>query len=559
MKIFATLVTVLMFSTPFISTGQKVANKNAKFKTFLNPLVPVKGVSTIGFKVHQGGDTPFTNGSFKIKKLKNLEGNPEVKRYKFMDYELTDSIGDLTFEIAFDKVASTNTASIYTYKAPCVRDDNDLTKDDIMECDAYAYKQEFKSPCVMRVVDKDGKTVFAEEYNKGISVTFGESDLNPFLKKADLEAYYSSHPKVLETKAYKVQLDRCLDRVDEVLYFMAFTHDFNIGSGKGKDFDYAKLDEAQDNALKVFDTKGQTDFSGLKGPIAVWEEELKTQDLASKEARISRKVAAGLNENLAASYMYLKDFDKAIEHVLECRKLAKMSNSGNVIDRADRLRRRIFHYKRSFELNGDIVLGEDRKKARDFKVFLSENRRGKSFLTNDSKFAEFKTNVAEMEAANSENKEKENDALESASKGKKNKYRNRILSSATQGNMLVLNNYYDSELKGNAMPSAIGELVELTQITANKMEITSLPDNIGDLKDLGILKLKGCSLTELPESFGGLANLKTLDLSDNKLTTLPASIKGCTSLKSVKLTGNNISDAEMKKIIGWLPKKCKVK
>lgn len=558
MKFKTILFTLSAFALCIGVSAQGVNNKNAKFKTFLKPLVPVKGVSTIGLKVHHNSDAPFTQASFKFSKLKDVGGNVEVKRYAYADYTILDSKGDLTFEIALDQIKEKAPKEMYTYKAPCVRDDGKLDKEDIMECDAYAYKQSFSAPIIMRVVNKEGEVVFVDEYDDEVSVKFGESDASPFLKKADLEAFFSKNSAIIKKQAYKEQLVECIQRIDNILYFMVYTDDFNIGTGKGKNYDYSKQEKAQEIALSVFGVKGQTDFSGLKEAVVIWEEELKETDLALKDAKVNRKVATVLHENLAACYMYLQDYDKAIKHVMEFKNLAERASNTAIYDRAIALKKRIFYFKRSNELNGDITVAEGSKKAKDFKYLVSANRKDKNYLSTENKYAAFKADLTKTEAEESAQKEEEN-ATASAASSKKNPYRSSVMSSASQPPFITMNKWTHSSIMGQAMPDEIAELLELTAITANKMGFTSLPKNIGDLKGLTSLKLKENSLTEIPESIGNLKNLKTLDLTDNKLTSLPESIKGCTSLKSLKISGNNISADEIKKIKSWVPKKCKVK
>lgn len=549
-------VLLLAFIATF-TQAQKVNNKNAKFKTALKPLVPVKGVSQIGLKVYQTGDAPFGEHSFKVSKIENAQGNPEVKRYALNDYELVDNGGDLMVELAFDKITATSDKKLYTYKAPCVLDDGHVDKEDIMECDAYAYEQSFNVPLIMRIVTKAGDVVYVEDFSQEKHVKFGESDANPFLKKADLETFYANNANVIQNLAYQEQLENCLDHLDEVLFFTKYTDDFMIGAGKG-DHDYSKQEQAQDIALKVFGEDRQSDFSGLNEAISIWEEELKGKDLADKKAKISIPVAAALHGNLAVSYMYQKDFDKALSNVLEFKKLAKMSTNMNVYDRADALQDRILYFKRSEEMNGDVTLGEDRKSEKEFKITVSENRKGKNFLASDNKFATFKSDLEKFEKAQATEAAEEN-AMISESAPKSNPYRNQIVSSASQGNMLVMNAWTHAKLMGQPMPAEVADLVELNQLMANNLQLTSLPENIGNLKGLTSLKLKGNNLTSIPESIGQLTELKTLDLSMNQLTTLPESIKGCVNLKKVTLKGNNISADEMKKIKANLPKKCKVK
>ena len=65
-----------------------------------------------------------------------------------------------------------------------------------------------------------------------------------------------------------------------------------------------------------------------------------------------------------------------------------------------------------------------------------------------------------------------------------------------------------------ALPSDLGDLVLLEELTLNNNKLTSLPNSIGNLILLKVLPLQHNSLTSLPTTIGNLVNLEELRLSE---------------------------------------------
>jgi hypothetical protein len=74
------------------------------------------------------------------------------------DLEIVQESGDLTIEVAFGQIVY-NKKTIKEWKAPCARDDGNLTADDIKECPAFYYSIDYTLPAAFQVKNKNGEVV----------------------------------------------------------------------------------------------------------------------------------------------------------------------------------------------------------------------------------------------------------------------------------------------------------------------------------------------------------------------------------------------------------------
>ncbi len=109
------------------------------------------------------------------------------------------------------------------------------------------------------------------------------------------------------------------------------------------------------------------------------------------------------------------------------------------------------------------------------------------------------------------------------------------------GNLRELMNLSISRSGITSLPDTIGNLNDLVELNLGANRITRLPDSIGNLRDLRVLDLNNNNITELPDSFGNLSRLESLYLAGNQLTTLPESFGNLVNLKRLYLESNQIS------------------
>ncbi|MFX0556951.1 hypothetical protein ACOCEA_09135 [Maribacter sp. CXY002] len=105
------------------------------------------------------------------------------------------------------------------------------------------------------------------------------------------------------------------------------------------------------------------------------------------------------------------------------------------------------------------------------------------------------------------------------------------------GNIIVL--HMDSK-NLDILPSELGQLKELQNLSVYNNLLVSIPAAIGELSSLTELYLTGNKLIFLPEEIGKLSNLQNLEVDGNQLTAIPASIGQLLNLDNIYLQGNKL-------------------
>ncbi|KAI6214290.1 hypothetical protein M3Y94_00250400 [Aphelenchoides besseyi] len=93
-----------------------------------------------------------------------------------------------------------------------------------------------------------------------------------------------------------------------------------------------------------------------------------------------------------------------------------------------------------------------------------------------------------------------------------------------------------------AVPPAIKDLTQVTELFLYKNKLTTLPPEIGHLVNLRILGLSENNLSSLPDTISSLKRLETLDLRHNKLTErIPVVIFQMENLETLWLRYNKLT------------------
>ncbi|GAA5042269.1 hypothetical protein GCM10011506_44410 [Marivirga lumbricoides] len=144
-------------------------------------------------------------------------------------------------------------------------------------------------------------------------------------KKKDMELkkqIYHSAIDRLNRKVFQNAVDSAASVLDDQLLPLRKLS-FPLYSAKGK-YDYEKLEKAEEIMKEISQARKvrektvmsrEEEISKLREAIAIWEEELTTEDGENKKARINAVIAEGLRYNCAMAYMLMRDFDKANEYV----------------------------------------------------------------------------------------------------------------------------------------------------------------------------------------------------------------------------------------------------
>ncbi|MBD2210927.1 leucine-rich repeat domain-containing protein [Nostoc linckia FACHB-104] len=120
----------------------------------------------------------------------------------------------------------------------------------------------------------------------------------------------------------------------------------------------------------------------------------------------------------------------------------------------------------------------------------------------------------------------------------------RNLLSSLPGEFGQLVNLRSLDLSDNqlsSLPAEIGQLVKLQSLNLYSNQLSSLPAEIGQLVKLQSLNLRKNQLSSLPAEIGQLVNLQSLNLRKNQLSSLPAEIGNLVNLQSLDLEYNQLS------------------
>ncbi|OVE75322.1 hypothetical protein BVX98_07820 [bacterium F11] len=332
---------------------------------------------------------------------------------------------------------------------------------------------------------------------------------------------------------------------------------FALFSGKGAE--YGDLDKALSMSMTAYENMKKRPITAqdkkmLTDAIGIWEKALSEADLNNKRARINKKMAVNVNHNIAMNSMAVGDFQKAIAHFHNIKKIwAGASYSGLAVD-PNRDMKKAMARERRTKLSP--------KTAADTKGFLGrvEKLKGASkkipiSILDSSAYEEALVHVKakNQEASQASHQQKENVQKATASS---NPFENKVQHTTFQGYTLFLMPFVTP--KYDAFPKEICDLTHLNQIQLANNTLQSVPPEIGKLKNLKVLNLSSNKIASLPAEMGQLQSLEKLNLAKNKLTRLPSEFKKLKRLKSLNLKKNNISPEEIEKIKSWLPK-CKVK
>lgn len=173
-----------------------------------------------------------------------------------------------------------------------------------------------------------------------------------------------SSTKTSDIKKKKIELENSSanEKIRTTKHFLASRYGhpleqrgFDLNYAKGKNFNYDSITKAYDIAANIFEntlSKENSDLSGLKDAISIWEEELKEADYSNKKARISNAVATGLYFNIIESSIWINDFDKAL-HLLG--ELSKMDVKSRVLRKIDYCRNFILDRKKRYQANHTVI------------------------------------------------------------------------------------------------------------------------------------------------------------------------------------------------------------
>ncbi|XP_054768806.2 leucine-rich repeat-containing protein 47-like [Lytechinus pictus] len=112
-------------------------------------------------------------------------------------------------------------------------------------------------------------------------------------------------------------------------------------------------------------------------------------------------------------------------------------------------------------------------------------------------------------------------------------------------NLSPLNFLEISDAGIEELPSEIGNLSHLLNLTLRGNKLVVLPDSIGKLTRLQFLDASRNSIENVPDSLGCISSIHTLDLSQNKLSVIPESFNNLSNLAYLNFSRNSLTDLDV--------------
>jgi hypothetical protein len=580
------LITLLLIPASY---AQRIKRDNAKWETTIRPLLPVKDVKTVALKFYYPDNKVTQDSLWRYKtKVPTLNGlgfeYEDSDVFSYLPLEMVNDGADMLIEVAFQPQPIT-TKQVQTRAATISGIEGKET--------LYSYQVLQDVTTLVKVTNSQGEILDMWEEDATCSVQFGDEAKNVAVTRGDSTVYVISRLNyyteaeleagfqkeglpTVNRKAVLKQMGRVFGSLHPRIFFTDMDLKLSIASATGRKHDYTDLDNAQKNAVTSIETNNP---NLLNNHIEVWKQNLTQYDPDDSKARINSKVKGALHGNLAIAYLFQGDYNRAYQEATAYAELASLG-SGSDAEEATLLTRLIPLLAEGEKVNGELTLPEKRKKPFDFEKLIE--RRGK---INDFELVLINDRMDEFRKAYDEfmNVEKEVEETTEASAQEAVSPLRALVSEPNTANASLDFNFLEhADYMEKPIPDEVTQFSDLTQLSGLGMKFTALPENIGNLQNLWYLFLpgsnlsslpssignlskletlnvKGSQLTELPETIGQLTALKNLNLANNQLSSLPESIKNCVNLQKVTLKGNNFSDAEIAKIQGWLPAKCKIK
>ena len=212
--------------------------------------------------------------------------------------------GDIDMNIQFGSfVIESKTAK--EKKKPCP-DNKEV------QCSSWYYEIKYHLECNLTIRNRDGIELYSQEVAGGelYKAYFGNNFAGTFKTKENLEKAFKAQKGdlILERGAILERLAAANDHIYEHCTYHKKKLNTNVFSVNSNKADYSNLDNALAIAKKAYETD---DLSLLSEPIKIWKEELAAADFNNKKARINKKIAIVLMNNIISANYFLNKFDEA--------------------------------------------------------------------------------------------------------------------------------------------------------------------------------------------------------------------------------------------------------
>ncbi len=428
---------------------------------------------------------------------------------------------------------------------------------DAVQLTTYYYEIPFtQAPSYLVAKDPAGAVIYASRIsNSGNgTVRFGFNECKYWVSETMKKDFAGGAESFKNSERSKYENDQyALAQTDANINLLVstITDKFELNYAKGKDVDYTQLDKAYEIALAAYSdikSKGPNTaaISKLNEAITIWLKELESANLENNDARINKKIAQALHENLAIAYMYSYMNDKALEHARKALAMWGNLTTNKTIEWkafVNTLEKRAVGTAKNPELIKNLSALMEKANSMK-KTTIKVTRLGNS----DVNKLEMNYKTYSALISSPDNTSFSTDINDALSTGVITKYDKYITVTST-GKVLMIMSMME---KMTEFPKEICGIKDLSQIHIASNTITTVPAEIGQLTTLKKLNLSGNNISELPKEIGMMSSLNTLDLDKNPIKSLPLEIKNCTELKTLSVKGTLMTPetvAELQKLL----------
>ncbi len=399
-----------------------------------------------------------------------------------------------------------------TTSTVCVPEGSDNVLRDAVEVETFYYEIPYEAGAGVLVVrDADDQPVFTSWIDAlGASERYGHGDCRFWRESALVESFAGADLRDAIEAQVRLYTKRVgLERIDQAFFFQVDEARIPIYDVTDRKRDYSDLHLAASRAEAGYralnragitaEDAGRTD---LERAAETWADALKEADLANKNARINRRVAARLHENLGVARMTLGEPEAAVIHLEKALQLATVSVSRTGGTGNDDLLKRAKERARRSDRNREIDSGNLDVEGL---MFHTDRFRGHIplVLVDGSELTAFEEeHIAFFASSTLGEAAREVEQRDAAiADGRVNRYDSMVSHTATQGFVLFITKY--------------------------QAELTDFPPEITQIRHLNRLRLTGHGFTGVPETIDDLAALEVLNLANNAIADLPRRSATC--------------------------------
>jgi photosystem II stability/assembly factor-like uncharacterized protein len=404
----------------------------------------------------------------------------------------------------------------------------------ITEYKYYAFT--FNQPCRLRINYK-GKTIFNDNIgNTKRTEKFGYD--SKFTTTAPLEKAYKGVEKKflrairISATAYDMFATRM--KLENLGFVVESRRKVNIYSGKGRKLDYSDLDKAQTEAKKALETLNykqitKIESKELDAAEKIWESYAAQADFENKKAKVNKKVAEGVYNNLITSALYRNNPSRAMDYYQKAIALGFKMKDMDVSDIQIKQRKERIELLKgdSFQIDENSYFKRENS-ASNMNYFNYEKVMAVSW-----KYLKYWVRKNPATDA-SQNKTAVNDKSQNNDGTQKNTSSSKVTDDKTSTIPVT---------KAKSITEALAHASTVTSVWADKQNLTTLPSSIETLTKVKTMMLRNNNLESLPKEIGRMFNLEVLNLFNNpKLTSIPKEIAQLQKLEELSLSMTGITD-----------------